>query len=121
MGTMDDTSFSGLFKGAAGICWCPENSATFTFRKTVSPTTGILTVSNGTIRVAEGAGFTALSSVTVAGANSRFKVEEDAMWNIPAPFILDDGGKINVADGICVSIASLTVDGTPVTAGLYNG
>ena len=121
MGTMDDTSFSGLFKGSAGICWHPANTATFTFRKSVSPTTGILAVSNGTVRVAEGAGFTALSRVTVSGANSRFKVEADAIRSIPAPFVLNGGGKIGVADGIGVSVASLAVDGTPVAAGLYNG
>jgi hypothetical protein len=121
MGTMEDTSFSGLFKGSAGICWDPENDATFTFRKSVSPTTGILAVSNGTIRVAEGAGFTALSSVTVSGANSLFKVDADAIRDFSAPFALDNGGKIAVPDGIGVSVASLVVDGTSIEAGLYNG
>ncbi|NLF98609.1 MAG: hypothetical protein GX565_00500, partial [Lentisphaerae bacterium] len=121
MGTMDDTSFSGLFKGSAGICWDPANTATFTFRKSISPTTGILAVSNGTVRVTEDAGFTALSSVTVSGANSRFKVEADALRSIPAPFFLNGGGKIGVADGIVIFVASLAVDGTPVAAGLYNG
>ena len=43
-------------KGGAGLIWQPENSAMFSFRRSVSPTVGIIAVSNGTVRVTEGAG-----------------------------------------------------------------
>lgn len=117
---MVDQSFSGEFKNYAGLVWDPQTDVEFVFRKTVSSTAGILTVSNGTIRVTEGAGFPNVPTIVVSGANAKFKVDASAQQTYPATtFIIENGGKI-VADG-CVTVRALTVDGVAVPEGLYTG
>lgn len=118
-----DSSFSGKLVGGAGLVWEPTSpERTFTFSKSVSPTTGILIVSNGTVRVTDGAGLPNVSAITVDGANSRFAVEATAPGDYSAvPFVLANGAALSLADGTRLYVKSVTVDGTPLAEGTYAG
>ena len=122
VGTQQDTSFSGAFKGGAGIIWQPDNAATFTFRKSVSPTAGILVVSNGTLRVTEGAGLPNVSAITVSGADATFRVDATGRADFSgAALEIANGGTLSLADGLRMTVASAIVDGATVASGLYHG
>ncbi len=122
VGTQEDTSFSGAFKGGAGIIWQPSNAATFSFRRSVSPTVGIVVVSNGTVRVTDGAGLPNVSAITVSGAGATFRVDATARAGFPASALeIADGGTLSLADGVTMTVASAMVDGAAVAAGLYHG
>lgn len=54
------------FTGKAGLCWNPDDAGTLTFKYVSHPTAGWLVVSNGTVKVSDGATFTALSKLAVA-------------------------------------------------------
>jgi len=118
-----DSAFSGKMDGAAGLIWDPTSSErSFTFSKTVSPSTGILVVSNGTVRVTDGAGFTALSSVVVDGATSVLAIDASAAGFAPStPITLANGGKLDLEAGARVVHDALTVAGAAVVPGLYTG
>ena len=116
---MVDQSFSGEFKNYAGLVWDPQTDVEFAFKKTVSSTTGILTVSNGTIRVTEGAGLPKVPTITVSGANAKFKVDASALQTYPLTTILvDNGGKV-VSDGR-LFVKAVKVDGQTVANGVYS-
>lgn len=121
-GATASSSFSGAFTGGAGLVWEPTDStAEFVFKKTVSPTTGILTVSNGIVRVTEGAGFSALSRLTVDGANACFAVDNTAGCDFRAiPLVIANDGKLNLAANVRMCATSVTVDGAVIADGLYS-
>lgn len=117
---MVDQSFSGAFKDYAGLVWDPQTDVEFAFKKTVSPTAGILTVSNGTIRVTEGASFPNVSAITVSGAGARFRVDRNAITDFPkAALALANGGKLHLET--LTSFKSVTVNGEAPAAGVYCG
>lgn len=117
---MVDQSFSGQFKNYAGLVWDPANDVEFAFKKSVSPTAGILTVSNGTIRVTEGAGFPNVPTITVSGENAKFKVDASAQQTYPATtFVVDNGGKI--VPGGRLFVKAVKVNGESVENGVYTG
>ena len=117
---MVSQTFSGEFKNYAGLVWDPQTDVEFAFKKTVSSTAGILTVSNGTIRVTEGAGFSKVPTITVSGANAKFQIDASAQQTFPSTtFVLADGGKI-VAGGRTF-VKAVTVDGEAIGNGVYTG
>ena len=120
--TVADMVFTGTFYGSAGLVWLPSDpSYMFTFKKAVHETTGEIAVSNGTVRVCDGAGFPRLSLLTVRGANARFQVDATAMSKMPATTLaISDGGKVNVAGGVHLGVASAKVNGATVASGLYS-
>ena len=70
--------FTGTFYRRAGLVWNPDAAdAAFVFAKAVSHTTGELLVSNGVVRLVEGATFSRLSRLDVA-AGAKFVVEAGA-------------------------------------------
>jgi len=108
VGTRMDTLFTGAFTGSAGLVWNPDNDAEFVFSKSVSDTTGFLVVSNGTVRLTQGAGFTALQSLEVSGAKAVFRVDDSAACDLGnVPVGLNGGGKISLA--ATTSVKSLTI------------
>ena len=122
IGTQENTTFSGSFKGGAGLIWQPENSAMFSFRRSVSPTVGIIAVSNGTVRVTEGAGLPRVSAITVSGSGSTFRVDATGRADFPAAALeIADGGTLSLADGLRMTVASATAGGVAVADGLYRG
>lgn len=72
--------YNGHFYGAAGLVWDPSDAeAEFVFSNVVHDTTGELVVSNGIVRLFDGASFTALSKLTVAsGATLKADDSYDA-------------------------------------------
>ena len=121
--TVTDMAFTGTFYGSAGLVWLPDDpSYTFTFKKAAHETTGEIAVSNGTVRVTEGASFHFLSRATVRGANARFEVTATAVPRMPAAtFAISDGGKVKLADGVRLDVAAVTTNGAAVADGLYCG
>lgn len=119
---VQDMVFTGTFYGSAGLVWNPGSAGySFTFKTATHRTTGLVAVSNGTVRVCDGARFPALSRVEVAGANSRFRVET-AGFSLPAGTLaLSGGGKLAVASGCRASVAAVEVNGAGVAAGFYHG
>ena len=115
--------FTGKFLGSAGLQWKPDSADyAFVFSNAVSTTTGRFYVSNGTVRVTSGAGFSYLPSLVVAGANSRFEVDATALKRMPSTTIaISDGGKVKPASGIHLNVAAVTVNGLAVPDGLYCG
>ena len=119
--TVADMAFTGTFYGSAGLVWLPDDpSYMFTFKKAAHETTGEIAVSNGTVRVCDGASFPHLSLVTVRGANARFEVTATAVAKMPAATLaISDGGKVKVAGGVHLEVASAKVNGAAVADGLY--
>lgn len=116
--------FTGKFLGSAGLQWKPDSSDyVFVLSNAVSTTTGRFYVSNGTVRVTSGAGFSDLSLLAVDGANSRFEVDASAVKKLPASthLALSNGGKVKVAAGAYLSAAVVTVDDVAVADGVYRG
>ena len=116
-----DMVFTGTFYGSAGLVWLPSDpSYMFTFKKAVHETTGEIAVSNGTVRVCDGASSPHLSLGTIRGANARFQVDATAVSRLPAATLaISDGGKVKVAGGVHLGVASAKVNGAAVPDGLY--
>lgn len=117
------SSFSGQLAGKLGLMWKPYSSSTeFVFRKAESSTTGSIVVSNGTVRVTEGARFPSLSAVEVDGATSAFAVDASAAQTFPSTaFSFSNGGKLSLASGVYIAVASVSVDGVAQDDGVYHG
>lgn len=114
--------FTGTFYGSAGLVWNPDAANyTFTFRKATHQTTGLVAVSNGTVRVRDGASFPNLSQVVVDGSNSRIRIETSGEIFPAASATLSHGGKLALASGVHLSVAAVTIDGVAVGEGLYHG
>ena len=114
--------FTGTFYGSAGLVWNPDAANyTFAFKKATHQTTGLIAVSNGTVRVRDGASFPNLSQVMVDGSNSRIRVETSGEIFPAATVALSHSGKLALASGVHLSVAAVTVDGETVGEGLYHG
>lgn len=114
--------FTGTFYGSAGLVWNPGDAAySFAFKKATHQTTGLVAVSNGTVRVRDGASFPNLSQVMVDGSNSRIRVETSGEIFPAATVALSHSGKLALASGVHLSVAAVTVDGETVGEGLYHG
>lgn len=120
---IEDMAFTGTFYGSAGLVWNPSSADyTFSFKKATHQTTGVIAVSNGTVRACDGARFPNLSRVDVDGANSLFRVDTTGGFPMPSATVaLSNGGKLSLVSGVRVSVSSVTVDGVAVAPGLYHG
>ena len=116
-------SFTGSFKGDAGLVWAPANADTeIVLKKAAHPTTGGIWVSNGVVRVSEKASFLNLSKVVVDGSGATFVVDASAVKVFPAAtFEISNGGKLRVETGADVTVAAVAVDGVAVADGVYHG
>ncbi|MBO7685937.1 MAG: hypothetical protein J6V72_06120 [Kiritimatiellae bacterium] len=121
--TVSPMSFTGSFKGSAGLVWAPANADTeIVLKKAAHPTTGGIWVSNGVVRVSEGASFLNLTNVTVHGSGARFAVDASAVRVFPATkFNISDGGKLRVGTGSYMSLVNVTTNGVMVADGVYRG
>ena len=121
VGTREDTSFSGLYTGFAGLTWNPDNDVEFAFKRNVMDTKGVFIVSNGTIRVTEGASFPNLSSVTVSGANAKFQIDASAGQVFPSTALaVANGGKLMLPTGVHAVFKTMTLNGVAVADGVYS-
>lgn len=112
--------FTGTFYRRAGLVWNPGAAdAEFVFAKAVSPTTGELLVSNGVVRLVEGASFTALSRLDVA-AGAQLVVEAGAGGGFQAKAAtLESGAKVQVGKGAILTFGAATVAGTALAPGFH--
>lgn len=112
--------FTGTFYRRAGLVWNPDaKDAEFVFAKAVSPTTGELLVSNGVVRLVEGASFTALSRLDVA-AGAKLVVEAGAGGGFQArTATLESGARVQVGKGTILTFGAATFDGTALAPGFH--
>lgn len=117
----DPMVFTGRFYKKAGLIWNPSSAnAEFVFSKAVSDTSGELHVSNGVLRVANGASFTALSKLTVA-TGASFVIEAGSGGGFSAKEIeLGTDVKLDLAEGVMLSCGALSAGGTSVDGGFYS-
>ena len=118
--------FTGQLYNLAGIDFAPgakqadQSDYLFTIAKSVSSAGGGLKVSNGTMRLTEGATFTGLRLVNV-GAGGTFKVESGSGQNFICQSLeVAQNGKLNLAAGVCLNAKSLTVAGQKLAYGTYS-
>ena len=121
--TVSPMSFTGSFKGSAGLVWAPADAETeIVLKKAEHPTTGGIWVSNGVVRVSEKASFPNLAKVVVDGTGATFAVDASAGRTFPATtFEISNGGTLRVEAGAYVTVAAVTVDGEAVADGIYHG
>ena len=117
--------FTGQLYDTAGIAFLPgakqagDDDYVFTFAKAVSAAGGGIAVTNGTVRLAEGASFTCLQRLDV-GATGTFKVESGS----GARFVCVNldvaaGGKLDIAAGVNLSFMQGRAGGQPLATGTY--
>ncbi len=113
-------TFTGTFYGGAGLLWNP-GSADYTFvcSSAVSATTGGVEVASGTVKLTNGASFTALTSLKV-GAAGVFDVETGSGANFHAETLdLYTGSTLKLASGVTLTVGAAALDGLPIMAGTY--
>jgi len=117
-----DAVFAGSLCGSTGFRFAPSAAGcACTFIRAVSSTAGPLSVSNGTVRVTEGAAFTNLASVVLEDAAARFVVDGGARV-VARRLALPSGARVAVsADArLEVPAGGLVVDGVAQPAGVYS-
>ena len=117
---VDEQYFEGQLAGALNFVWNPSDVAkAFRFARAVSPTTGALTVSNGVVRLTDGATFTGLSRLIV-GPTATFEVAETAGEGLKVgALVLAAGGRLAVGAGKTVRVPLLWQGGQNVPDGTY--
>ncbi len=121
---VDSMRFTGTFEKGANFCWSPSSSAKeFVIDGSSSSTTGRLEVANGTLRLANGATFTALDRLTLSGgAGSRFVVDAPPAAFSAKQLVLESGNEsMALAAGVTLAFASgtVSVNGNPLADGRY--
>jgi len=115
----DVTRFTGTFYGRFGLVWTPTaKTATdgfyvFECAKAQSATTGDFTVTNGVLRLTEGAALTQASSVTVR-KDGTFALTETAGTTHLGALVVDAGGTVALAGNKILAVDGLTVAGVPL-------
>lgn len=117
---VDEQYFEGQLAGALNFVWNPSDAAkAFRFARAASPTTGALTVSNGVVRLTDGATFTGLSRLVV-GPTATFEVAETAGEGLKVgALVLAAGGRLAVGAGKTVRVPLLWQGGQNVPDGTY--
>lgn len=118
--TVNPMRFTGTFYRRAGLVWNPDAvDAAFVFAKAVSHTTGELLVSNGVVRLVEGATFSRLSRLDVA-AGAQFVVEAGAGSGFMAQeAALAAGSRVVVGKDVSLTFNRATFNGVALAPGLH--
>ena len=118
--SIESFGFHGRFAGAAGIEWNPGNAdREFTYTNNVSDTTGDVTVANGIFRLSEGASFSQLGTLSVAGG-ATFAVDTGAGAAFASKTnALAVGAKLVLGKGVELGAEVMTTNGVPVRPGVY--
>ena len=121
-----DQRFTGQLYDLAGIDFAPgakqadQSDYVFTIAKSVSSAGGGLKVSNGTLRLTEGASFTNLRLVSV-GAGGSFTVEEGCGRDFACQTLeVAEGGKLKLAAGAVIWANGLSHAGQKLAVGAYS-
>ncbi len=117
--------FTGQLYGTAGIDFSPTakqddgSDYVFTIAKSVSTEGGALIVSNATLRLAEGASFTALKSLVLKDGGT-FSVAADSGANfIGHRLEVEAGGKLSLPADIKLYFKSAYLEGVRLKQGTY--
>lgn len=110
----DDTS------GSYTIVWNPSDaSKVMTLAKrTWTSSKGRFTAASGTIRLAEGAGYSGGTFTVAAGAKVAFAADVGNVKKMP--LVLADGAKVVLEDGVVVQLNSLTRNDETITEGFFS-
>jgi len=120
--TVNPMTFTGRLTGNAGLKWNPTTASEFTFSGGDSTSSGRIIVSNGTVRVTNGARFSALASLLVDGASSVFAIDGTSCCDFSATQVtLANGGTFALAENARACANVLTVNGAAIAAGDYSG
>lgn len=120
-----DSRFTGVLEAPLSLLWGPANARTFTFAgaSSANTTTNALTVTNGTVRLAEGATFTALGTLALmGGAATGFRVEAPPAQPFHAKaLVLETGAeRLFLEGGVKIAVDAATVGGADLPAGVYH-
>lgn len=119
---LNPMGFGGKLTQRVGLMWNPtSDDYEFVFSNSVSTTSGKLIVSNGTVRVAQGASFTQLSLVQVS-SGKRFIVDAGAGGGFSAGRLVleDDTAEVHVGKSVLLSFGAVEVNGAAVADGVYS-
>ena len=114
------TTFTGRLARKAGITWSPSSADySFVFSKATSSAEGTLAVSNGTVRLSDGATFVPLGALDVA-ANGTFAVDAGSgMGFRVGTMTLASGATLALGDGVKILAASAAYAGNALADGTY--
>ena len=122
--SVDRQVFTGKVTGGTGFVWAPDSSAKeFVFKGGVSSNTGKLGVRNGTLRLSDGASFTALSELEVSGgAKSAFIIETLPSKTFKtAKLTIGTGAEsVSLPAGMTLEVELATVNGARLRPGAYS-
>ena len=119
---LNPTVFTGRFYKKTGLNWNPSSAdSVFICSNGVSDTAGILTVAKGTVRLANGASFTALAEVQLA-AGATFEVvdEPSVAFHSAVLTMADATAKIKVGEGVNITFTTGTLVGKALKPGVYS-
>lgn len=121
----DDSRFTGILEAPLSLLWGPANARTFTFAgaSSVNTTTNAFTVTNGTVRLTEGATFTQLGTLALkGGAATGFRVEAPPAQPFHArELVLETGQERLVLEGgVKIAVDVAVVGGVDLPAGVYH-
>lgn len=118
--------FTGSLYASAGIAFCPDAKQAggadyvFTIAKAVNPVDqGRLVVTNGTLRLTEGASFLRLQKLNV-GPTGTFKIESGSgAAAFASELDVAAGGKLNLAAGVTLTAYETKIGGEKMAVGTY--
>ena len=114
------TTFTGRLARKAGITWSPSSADySFVFSKATSSAEGTLAVTEGTMRLSDGATFVPLGALDV-GANGTFAVDAGSGIGFRVgTMTLASGATLALGDGVRIVAASATYAGNALADGTY--
>lgn len=106
--------------GSYTLAWNPpDGSKVMTLAKrTWTATKGRFRAVSGTLRLAEGAGYSGGTFTVDAGAKVAFAADVGNVKKMP--LVLADGAKVVLEDGVVVQLNSLTRNGETITEGFFS-
>ncbi len=118
--------FTGTLYNSAGIAFCPDAKQTdgsdylFTLAKAVHPERqGRLAVTNGTMRLIEGASFKSLQLLNV-GPTGTFKIESGSGARaLVLSLDVANGGRLDLAEGVTLYANEVLIGGETISNGTY--
>ena len=114
-------TFTGQFYDKAGLKWSPSSADyRFVCSKAVSATQGSLIVATGTVEIADGASFTALSTLQVdKGAVLDVAAVPSQAFKAQNAVLGDATSKIRLVEGASLEFNAASLGGSALKPGLY--
>ncbi|MDO5320123.1 MAG: hypothetical protein Q4G65_15970 [bacterium] len=113
--------FSGRFTKGAGLVWSPsDDDYVFVSSNAVSDTAGMLSVTKGTVKLVDGASFTALSELAVSeGAVLDVDAASGADFHAEALTLGGPTAKLKLATGVVLNVTAASLAGSALAPGTY--